>query len=317
MSGNSAVDARGPEVERAGAPAMAVDIPPSHHRIRYFRKLVDTLSTGAEPFPCSLLLDGNNFAGRQALHAVHARDVEMAWVNASHLEALAPELAVLTAPFVTHDLALGRTGRASAMVDLLDTALKGSGVRAVGLMRGADQLFVYPDGQFDDVSDLSGLRVRVAGPGMYVELMSALGAQCVEMPIPRIAAAFTSGDVDCVFTSPGGWRTQVFDSARHATWVPGLMFINYVLIANERWIASLSPEARARLRRTVDAEVTSAWSSMRLDDERLLDQMRSEGAQISLVQDLQPWKTKTASVSASVECRFPATVAALSRIQGH
>lgn len=293
---------------------MVIDIPPAHHRLPYFERLRAALCQGGDALPCTLTLDGASYPGKVALDSVMTGEVEMAWVNASHLEAVAPVLALMNQPFGIDDAGMGQTGRSAALVDVVDHELQGSGVRALGVMRGADQLLVYQSGAITDVEAMVGLRVRVAGPGVYLELMHALGAFPVEMPIPAIHNAFDTGQLDCVFTSPGGWKTTVFSTAKHATWIPGLMFINYILVVNANWLSSQSVNRQIHLRHSADEQVTGAWDSMRRDDDHLLDAMRAEGAQIHVVRDAARWRDRTASMKASLVEKFGPQGDALSRI---
>lgn len=283
---------------------MVIDIPPAHHRLPYFERLRAAICEGADALPCVLTLDGARYPGRVALDAVLTGEVEMAWVNASHLEVIAPSLALINQPFETDDTGMGRPGRAGALVDAVDQELQGSGVRVLGVMRGADQLLVYQSGVITDVEEMAGLRVRVAGPGVYPQLMQALGALPVEIPIPAIQNAFDTHQLDCVFTSPGGWKTQVFSTAKQATWVPGLMFINYMLVVNANWLSSRSANQRKRLRHLADEQVTGAWDSMRRDDERLLEAMCAEGAKIHVVSDSAKWRDRIMNMKTALTERF-------------
>lgn len=293
---------------------MVTDIPPAHHRLPYFERLRAALCEGGDALPCTLTLDGANYPGRVSLNAVMTGEVAMAWVNASHLEAIAPTLALMTQPFGLDDLGMGKPGRSAALLDAVDRELQDSGVRALGLMRGADQLLVYQSGAITDVEAMAGLRVRVAGPGGYLKLMQSLGALPVEMPVPKIQNAFDTQQLDCVFTSPGAWKTQLFSTARHATWIPGLMFINYFLVVNTNWLASRPANQQMHLRRSADEQVTGAWDSMRRDDERLLDAMRADGAQIHIVQDTARWRNRTASMKVALDEKFGNHGQVLSRI---
>lgn len=295
---------------------MVIDIPPAHHRLPYFERLRAALCEGDGAIPCALTLDGARYPGKVALDAALTGEVEMAWVNASHLEAIAPAMALINQPFGIDDTCIGRPGRLDALVDAADHELQSSGVRVLGVMRGADQLLVYPSGVITDVGAMAGLRVRVAGPGVYAQLMQALGALPVEMPIPTIQNAFDTHRLDCVFTSPGGWKTQVFSTARQATWVPGLMFITYMLVVNANWLSSRSASQQAHLRHSADEHVTGAWASMRRDDEHLLDSMCTEGARIHGVKDTGKWRDCTASMKAAMAGKFGLRGHALSRIVG-
>lgn len=119
------------------------------------------------------------------------------------------------------------------------------------------------------LEDLAGRRIRVAGGGIYESVVRGLGAEPVAIPIPQISDAMAAGEVDGVFTSPGGWTSEVRDDAPHAVLAPGLMMITYAVVADAGWIASLpAPEREAVI--GAGREVTDLWERMREDDERVV-----------------------------------------------
>ena len=144
---------------------MVTDIPAAHPRIPYFRRMAHALDAAAAPLPCRVGLNGVAYAGRKSLDAVCSGAVQMAWLNASHLEALAPELTALNLPFGLADDALREPSRASMLVRLIDRHIRTAGVRALGLMRGADQLFVSPTRAIESPADLFGQPCVWPAPG--------------------------------------------------------------------------------------------------------------------------------------------------------
>lgn len=291
---------------------LAADIPSAHPRVAHFHGLAQHLNGAG--IPCELLLDGERFAGARSMAALASGDVGGVWVNASHLEALAAPLSVLHEPFGHADAQWGVPGRAQALVEWVNGHTAPSGVRTLAVMRGADQLFASARTTLEDLAQFQGQRVRVAGTGMYEALMRALGAEPVVMPIPDIPQAFTGARLDQVFTSPGGWQTQLGDQARCATWVPGLMFITYFLVCRADWLAALPDAARAALAETSRRQVTEAWGQMQRDDARTLAQAIDRGAEVHTLHDTAPWRERTLSLRQQVRARHPEAHAALEAI---
>jgi TRAP-type C4-dicarboxylate transport system substrate-binding protein len=288
---------------------MVTDIPATHVRVPYLRRMAQQLN--GDGLPCRLEIDGQRHAGRQALDAVRAGTARMAWVNASHLEALAPALALFNLPFFLDDEALGAPGHASQALRVLDDATAPHGLRTLGLMRGADQLFAAPRTLRAQPEALHGLRIRVAGPGIYEAIMHALGAVPVPLPIPRIGQALAAGVLDALFTSPGGWQVQLGLRAPHALRVPGLMLINYVLVVDAPWFAALPAAARSALRQAADLQVTQAWQAMARDDEEVLAAMERTGAQIVVAGETESWRGRLTTLNDRHFAAHPHTAATL------
>ncbi|MDO9435255.1 TRAP transporter substrate-binding protein DctP [Hydrogenophaga sp.] len=292
--------------------SMAADIPSAHPRMVQFRRLAQRLSAGG--LRCDLLLDGERFAGTRSMAALARGEVDAVWVNASHLETVAAPLSVLHEPFGHADAQWRVPGRAQALVSWVDGYTAPAGVRTLAVMRGADQLFASARSTIADIAQFQGQRVRVAGAGMYESLMRALGAEPVVMPIPDIPGAFTDAKLDQVFTSPGGWQTQLGNQARFATWVPGLMFITYFLLCRSDRLAALPAAARDTMMRTAQREVTEAWREMQDDDARTLEQAVARGAEVRTVDDAAPWRERTVALCQQVRSRHPEAHAQLKAI---
>ena len=292
--------------------SMAADIPPAHPRVVHFHALAQRLSDAG--LRCELLLDGDRFAGARSMAALARGEVDGVWVNASHLENLAAPLSVLHEPFGHGDAQWQQPGRAQALVEWVDRHTAASGVRTLAVMRGADQLFASARGTIADLAQFQGQRVRVAGSGTYQSLMRELGAEPVVMPIPEISTAFTGARLDQVFTSPGGWQTQLGGQARFATWVPGLMFITYFFLCRAEWLVALPAVVRDALEHAAQRHVTEAWGQMRADDALALEQAVARGAEVRTIGDTAPWRERTLALRQALKARHPEAHAELEAI---
>ncbi|WP_159595636.1 TRAP transporter substrate-binding protein [Hydrogenophaga sp. BPS33] len=292
--------------------SLAADIPPAHPRVVHFRHLARRLTEAG--IACELLLDGDRFAGERSMAALQRGEVDGVWVNASHLEMLAAPLSVLHQPFGPGDAQWQVPGRAQALVEWVDGHTACAGLRTLAVMRGADQLFASARATLADLAQLQDQRVRVAGSGTYQALMRQLGAEPVVMPIPDIPRAFTEARLDQVFTSPGGWQTQLGDQARFATRVPGLMFITYFLVCRADGLAALPAPVRAGLEREARQAVTEAWGQMRDDDARALATAQEHGAEVRTIDDTGPWRERTHALREALKARHPQAHAQLEAI---
>jgi len=108
---------------------------------------------------------------------------------------------------------------------------------------------------------MKGRRIRVAGPGVYQDIVKSLGAEPVVFPAIEMGAALARGAMDGIITSPGGWGKNVQD-APSASLVPGLLFYTYLLIADKAWFDALPSAEQKALANSARGSVTEKWGEM-------------------------------------------------------
>ncbi len=287
---------------------LIFDIPLNHPRVPYFTAMADQVAKSTSGrLTIAANPGGTIYPGFASLEALKAGKADLTFVNAANLERLDPRFGFINLPFALDDAAMAQPAARTGVVGLLDSLARGQDLRVIGLMRGADQLFVFRDKRVAAPSDLKGLKIRVAGAGIYEDIMRRLSAEPVVLPIPEMKPAFLRGALDGVFTSPGAWTSQLGMEAPKATHAPGLMMITYVLVARADALDRLKAEDRAALLAAARAEVTEAWGRMEADDAAILKDMAAKGAAIVTVSDLKPWRDAVAPVAAAFAAGFPDT----------
>src|SRR5258708_16686395 len=134
-------------------------------------------------------------------------------------------------------------------------------------MRGADTIVIFKNRQVRTPDDMKGLKIRVAGPGVYQNIVRSLGAAPVVFPAIEMGAALARGAMDGIITSPGGWGKNVQD-APSASLVPGLLFYTYFLIADNEWFDALPAAEQKAFVESARVSVTEQSSEIRPDDTR-------------------------------------------------
>ena len=279
--------------------ALVHDIPSGHPRLPYFDDFAESVNTSSQGrLTVEINPNGEILAGRASLDAVRDGRADLALVNMTHVEAMEPAAGFMNLPFALDDTAMAAQQNRTAVYEVQSGLVRPHGVEFLGYMRGADQLLAFPAEDVERVEDIEGKRIRVAGGGIYERLMRDLGAVPVAIPIPEIKDRMQRGEVDGVFTSPGGWTTQVFESAPHAVQVPGLMYISYALIANKDWFDSL-PDADRDAVAAAGAELTEQWVQMAEDDKAVVNQAVADGGSYRVLPDdeVARWKVRVSGVS--------------------
>lgn len=285
---------------------LVFDIPTNHPRVPYFTAMAEKVAseTGGR-LTLKANPGGKIYPGFASLEAVKSGEADLTFVNASNLERLDPRFGFINLPFTLDDASMTREKTRNGIVALLDELAQKQDLRVIGLMRGADQLFIFRDKAVNAPSDLSGLKVRVAGPGIYENIMRRLSAEPVVLPIPQMKPAYERGALDGVFTSPGAWTSQLGMAAPMATHAPGLMMITYVLVARKDVLDRLPAAERGVLLAAGREHITDAWDRMDADDRAILKDMAGKGAKIVTVGDLTPWRDAVAPISAGFAEGYP------------
>jgi C4-dicarboxylate-binding protein DctP len=173
-------------------------------------------------------------------------------------------------------------------------------------MRGADTIVIFRNRQVRTPDDMKGLRIRVAGPGVYQDIVRSLGAAPVVFPAIEMGAALARGAMDGIITSPGGWGKNVQD-APSASLVPGLLFYTYFLIADKAWFDALPSAEQKAFADSARVSVTEKWSEMQADDARLVAELVSRGAMYTAVPGdaVAAWRERTEGVTRGFAAAHP------------
>jgi TRAP-type C4-dicarboxylate transport system substrate-binding protein len=275
------------------------DIPSDHPRIPYFQAFSESVSDSSDgEIAVDINPGGEVLAGRASLDAVRSGSADLALVNMAHVEAMEPAAGFMNLPFALNDTMMADSENRMAVFEIQADLVRAHGVALLGYMRGADQLFAFPQDDVYRVEDIANRAIRVAGGGIYERIMEQLGAQPVAIPIPEIKELIGRGEVGGVFTSPGGWTTQVFQSAPHAVQVPGLMYISYALVANKEWFDRLPGEHREAIT-SAGTDLTEQWTQMSEDDNAVINRAIADGATYRVLPDgeVTRWKARVIRIS--------------------
>jgi C4-dicarboxylate-binding protein DctP len=246
------------------------------------------------------------YPGQASLDAVRSGRVPLTFVNSAFLQSIDPDLGFLNLPFTITDELMARPGVAEGILALVRGYVEPRGLKVLAMMRGADTMMIFRDRQVRAPEDLRGLKIRVAGPGVYQEIVRSLGAEPVIFPAIEMGAALARGAMDGIITSPGGWGKNVQD-APSASLVPGLLFYTYFLIADKAWFDALPAAEQKALADAARVTVTDKWGEMQADDARLVAELVAHGARQAVVPAgaLPPWKARTEGVTRAFSAAHP------------
>src|SRR5262245_39971091 len=230
----------------AGEAVLVHDIAPPHPRYTQLAQMTADVARHTQGTLGIAINPGGKvlYPGQASLDAVRTGRVPLTFVNSAFLQSIDPELGFLNLPFTITDELMAKPGMTEAVLALVRTYTEPRGLKALAIMRGADTIFIFKDRQLRAPEDLRGLKIRVAGPGVYQDIVRSLGAEPVIFPAIEMGAALARGAMDGIITSPGGWGKNVQD-APSGSQVPGLLFYTYFLIADAKWLGALPADERS------------------------------------------------------------------------
>lgn len=141
-----------------------------------------------------------------------------------------------------------------------------------------------------DLADLKGLKVRVMGNPMFVEMMNDLGGNGVAMGYDQVFTALQTGVVDGAENNPPSF---VFDNhyqvAKYYTLTEHLIVPEMVVFSKRIW-DKLSKEDQALLKqygKEAQAEERVLWNAYQ---QQALDKMKAAGITVVTIADKKPFQ---------------------------
>ncbi len=284
----------------AGEAVLVHDIAPPHPRYTQLTQMAAEVAKRTQGTLTLAINPGGKvlYPGQASLDAVRNKTVSLTFVNSAFLQSIDPDLGFLNLPFTITDELMVKPGVVEGVLALVRSYVEPRGLKALALMRGADTIVIFKNRHLRTPDDMKGLKIRVAGPGVYQDIVRSLGAEPVVFPAIEMGAALARGAMDGIITSPGGWGKNVQD-APSASLVPGLLFYTYFLIADKAWFDALSAGEQKALADAARTSVTEKWGEMQADDARLVAELVSRGATYTVVpgDGVAAWRGRTEGVT--------------------
>ena len=292
----------------AGEAVLVHDIAPPHPRYTQLTQMAAEVAKRTQGTLTIAINPGGKvlYPGQASLDAVRNKTVPLTFVNSAFLQSIDPDLGFLNLPFTITDSAMTKPGVTEGVLALVRGYVEPKGLKVLAVMRGADTIVIFKNRTVTTPDDMKGLKIRVAGPGVYQDIVRSLGATPVVFPAIEMGAALARGAMDGIITSPGGWGKNVQD-APSASLVPGLLFYTYFLIADKAWFDALPAVEQKALAESARVAVTGKWNEMQADDARLVSELVSHGAKYSVVREgaVAAWRERTDGVTREFAAKRP------------
>jgi len=230
---------------------------------------------------------------KEAIEQAQVGALQFARVSVGALGPVVDDLNVFNLPFLFRN-----TDHMEKIIDgpigqeLLDKVSNNPNTRLIGLAwMDAGARSVYDTKKpIKSIDDLKGLKVRVMGNPMFVDMMNALGGNGVAMGYDQVFSALQTGVVDGAENNPPSF---VFDNhyqvAKYYTLTEHLIVPEILVFSRATW-DSLSKDDQAlikKLAREAQLDERQLWK--KVEDEAMA-KMKTAGIEVDAVADKTPFQ---------------------------
>src|SRR6266513_3671282 len=230
---------------------------------------------------------------KEAIEQAQVGALQLARVSVGALGPVVDELNVFNMPYLFRDTAhMQKVIDGPIGQELLDKVTNNPKAGLVGLLwmdAGARSLYDTKKA-IKTIDDLKGMKFRVMGNPMFVDMMNALGGNGVSMGYDQVFNALQTGVVDGAENNPPSF---VFDNhytvAKYYTLDEHLIVPEIVVMSKKTW-DSLSPADQALVKkfsREAQMEERVLWNKYEKD---AMDKARAAGITITEIADKKPFQ---------------------------
>jgi tripartite ATP-independent transporter DctP family solute receptor len=230
---------------------------------------------------------------KEAIEQAQIGALAMARVSVGALGPVVDALNVINLPFLFRNTAhMQKVIDGAIGQELLDAVTNDSKAGLVGLCwMDAGARSVYDTKRpIHTLADLKGLKIRVIGNPMFVDMMNALGGNGVAMGYDQVFSALQTGVIDGAENNPPSF---VFDNhyqvAKYYTLTEHLIVPEMLVFSRRTW-NTMSKDDQAlvrKLAREAQLEERTLWAAY---EKQAMDKAKAAGIQIVEIADKKPFQ---------------------------
>ena len=230
---------------------------------------------------------------KEAIEQAQIGAIALARVSVGALGPVIDDLNVLNLPFLFRNTAhMQKVIDGPIGQELLDKVTNNprAGLVAICWMDAGARSVYDTKRPIKSIADLKGLKVRVMGNPMFVDMMNALGGNGVAMGYDQVFSALQTGVVDGAENNPPSF---VFDNhyqvAKYYTLTEHLIVPEILVMSRKTW-DQLSKEDQAlimKFGREAQLEERALWTKYEND---AMEKAKAAGIQITQINDKAPFQ---------------------------
>src|ERR1700730_14707941 len=231
---------------------------------------------------------------KEAIEQAQVGAIQLGRVSVGALGPVVDDLNVFNLPFLFRDTAhMEKVIDGPIGQELLDKVTNNPNTHLIGLcwMDAGSRSMYDTKHPIKSIDDLKGLKVRVMGNPMFVDMMNALGGNGVAMGYDQVFSALQTGVVDGAENNPPSF---VFDNhyqvAKYYTLTEHLIVPEILIFSGPSW---------AKLDKGDQELIQKVGREARLDERKLwlekekdaIAKMKASGIEIDAIADKTPFET--------------------------
>ena len=230
---------------------------------------------------------------KEAIEQAQVGAIQIARVSVGALGPVVPDLNVFNLPFLFRDTAhMEKVVDGPIGQELLDKVTNNPNTHLVGLawMDAGARNFYDTKKPIENISDLKGLKIRVMGNPMFVEMMTDLGGNGVAMGYDQVFSALQTGVVDGAENNPPSFYfDNHYQVAKYYTLTEHLIVPEIIVFSRASW-DKLSKDDQAlitKLAREAQADERQLWKKKEAE---AMEKMKAAGIEIITISDKTPFQ---------------------------
>ncbi|MCC8960903.1 TRAP transporter substrate-binding protein DctP [Bradyrhizobium sp. Pear76] len=219
--------------------------------------------------------------------------IQMLRVSAGSIGPIVDDINVVNMPFLFKNMA-----HAERMMDgpigqeLLDkiTASPNAGLVALCWMNSGARSLYNTKHSIKTIADIKGLKFRVIGNPIFIDMMNALGGNGVAMGYDQVFSALQTGVIDGAENNPPSYVfSNHYTAAKHFTLTEHLIVPELLVFSKRAWSA-LSADDQTLIRklaRDAQMEERGLWNTY---EQQAMDKAKAAGCEIIEIADKAPFQ---------------------------
>jgi tripartite ATP-independent transporter DctP family solute receptor len=219
--------------------------------------------------------------------------LQMPRVSVGTLGPVVDDLNVLNLPFLFRDTAhMNKVVDGPIGQELLDKVTNHPSAKLVGLcwMDAGARSFYDTKHPIKKIEDLKGLKVRVIGNPMFVDMGNALGANAVAMGYDQVFSALQTGVIDGAENNPPSF---VFDNhyqvAKYYSLTQHLIVPEMLVFSRVSW-DKLAPDDQSLVKKFAREAQLDARELWNKTEAEAMSRMKAAGIEVDPIEDKKPFR---------------------------
>jgi tripartite ATP-independent transporter DctP family solute receptor len=229
---------------------------------------------------------------KEAIEQAQVGAIQFARVSVGAIGPVINDLNVLNLPFLFRDTAhMQKVIDGPVGQDLLDKVTANAAAGLVGLcwMDAGARSFYNTKHPIKSIADLKGLKLRVIGNPIFVDMVNALGGNGVAMGYDQVFSALQTGVIDGAENNmPSFVFDHHYEVAKHYTFTEHLIVPEILVFSRKTWdtLGSDDHAIIGKLAHEAQAEERTHWLAYQ---KQAMDKARAAGIQFVETIDKKPF----------------------------